>query len=306
MYKFKVLVLSAFILLFAFSVNAQVAPSEKSIEPTTSRSKIDLVPIAQDFKLRSKLMNREMPYRVIFPVNYESSTDKRFPVVYLIHGLFGHFNNWADKSKLLEYAKDYNLIIVMPEGNNGWYTDNASVPNDRYETYIANELITEVDGKFRTMPDREHRVIGGLSMGGYGALKFGLKYPEKFILAGSFSGAVQIASYKNKEELPKGMLRDSVISTFGDVDTATKQSNDIFKIVDEMKADKAAKLPFLYLSCGTEDELGLLAGNRLFADSLTKQKIPHEFRELPGKHNWAFWDDQVDEFLRLSKRFIKV
>ena len=297
MNKSKLLMLLALICALTFAVDAQQVKTQ---------SEIELKPQNQfkDFKLNSKLMNREMPYRVIFPANYETEKDKRYAVVYLIHGLFGHFNNWVDKSKLVGYAADYNYIIVTPEGNNGWYSDSATVPNDRYETYIANELITEIDSKFRTIADRNHRAIGGLSMGGYGALKFGLKYPEKFILAGSFSGAVQIASYKNKEELPKGLLRNSVMATFGDVDTATKQSNDIFKLVDEMKADKVAKLPFLYLSCGTEDELGLLSGNRLFADSLTKQKIPHEFRELPGKHNWTFWDDQANEFLRLSKKFI--
>jgi putative tributyrin esterase len=305
MFKFKVLALSVFILMFAFSVNAQVAPSEKSSEPTTSRSKIETISTAQDFKLNSKLMNREMPYQVILPAGYESAKDKRFAVVYLLHGLFGHFNNWSEKTKLADYAKNYEYILVMPEGNNGWYVDSVSVPNDRYETYIADELIGEVDKKFRTIADKQHRAIGGLSMGGYGALKFGIKYPDKFILAGSFSGAVSIASFKNKEELPQGMLRNSVIATFGDAETETKKSNDIFRIIAEMPKEKVAALPFLYLDCGTEDELGLLAANRQFADILTKQNVPHEFRELPGKHNWKFWDSQVDEFLRTAKRFIR-
>ncbi len=292
MNKFKVSILSAIVLLVAFSVNAQVLPSVNSNST------------AQNFKLVSKSMNREMPYQVILPANYETAKDKRFAVVYLLHGLFGHFNNWSEKTNLSEYAKNYEYILVMPEGNNGWYVDSVTVPNDRYETYIADELIGEVDKKFRTIADKQHRAIGGLSMGGYGALKFGIKYPDKFILAGSFSGAVSIAGFKTKEELP-ALVRNSVIATFGDADSETKKSNDIFKIIAEMPKEKVAALPFLYLDCGTEDELGLLAANKQFADVLTKQKVPHEFRQLPGKHNWKFWDSQVDEFLRIGKRFIK-
>ncbi len=278
--------------MLAFSVNAQVLPSVKSNST------------AQDFKLVSKSMNREMPYQIILPANYEIAKDKRFAVVYLLHGLFGHFNNWSEKTNLSDYAKNYEYILVMPEGNNGWYVDSVTIPNDRYETYIADELIGEVDKKFRTIADKQHRAIGGLSMGGYGALKFGIKHPDKFILAGSFSGAVSIAAFKTKEELP-ALVRNSVIATFGDADSETKKSNDIFKIIAEMPKEKVAALPFLYLDCGTEDELGLLAANKQFADVLTKQKVPHEFRELPGKHNWKFWDSQVDEFLRVGKRFIK-
>ena len=104
----------------------------------------------------------------------------------------GHFNNWTDSTKIVEYAKKYNFIIVTPEGNNGWYSDSVSVPNDKYESYIIQELIPEIDKKFRTKADREHRAIAGLSMGGFGAMKFGLKYPEKFALIGSFSGALAI------------------------------------------------------------------------------------------------------------------
>ena len=85
--------------------------------------------VVTTLKLESKLMAREMPYRVILPANYNYSNEStRYPVVYLLHGLTGHFSNWTDKTQLAEYALSHNFIIVTPEGNNGWYTDSVSTP----------------------------------------------------------------------------------------------------------------------------------------------------------------------------------
>ena len=105
----------------------------------------------------------------------ESQKETRYPVIYLLHGLTGHYNNWAEKTKLEQYAANYNYIIVMPEGDNGWYTDSATVPNDKYESYIIKELIPEIDKKYRTKADRQNRAIAGLSMGGYGSIKIRFK-----------------------------------------------------------------------------------------------------------------------------------
>src|SRR6476620_10279660 len=130
-------------------------------------------------ELNSHLLARKVSYRVLLPNEYSDpkNRNRRYPVIYLLHGLSGHFDNWTDKTKLTAYAADYDFIIVMPEGDDGWYTDSVTVPNDKYETYIIKELIPEIDKKFRTLADREHRIIAGLSMGGYGSIKFGLKYP---------------------------------------------------------------------------------------------------------------------------------
>lgn len=259
----------------------------------------------EDFKINSKLMSREMPYRVILPVNYDQKdTTIRYPVIYLLHGLTGHFDNWSDKTKLKEYAGKYKYIIVMPEGNDGWYSDSETVPNDKYESYIIQELIPEIDSKFQTGSQRESRIIAGLSMGGYGSLKFGLKYPDKFILVGSFSGAFMAPSLTAKT-LGTGWkaLTDSILSVYGDENSQTRKDNDIFKILREMPQEKIKELPFIYLDCGTED--GLIQTNREFTDILFQKKIPHEFRQLPGKHDWKFWDSQIFEFLELTTKFIK-
>ena len=278
---------------FSFSAYAQQTPTKIAL-PTT----------VQNYKLDSKLMRREMPYRVVLPTNYNNSNEKTFyPVVYLLHGLTGHFDNWTDRTKLADYAAKYNFVIVTPEGNNGWYTDSASVPNDKYESYIIQELIPEIDKNYRTLKDKKHRVIAGLSMGGYGSIKFGLKYPEMFSLVGSFSGALGAGTWTQKEVGSKGAIAESLLGVFGIENSQTRQTNDVFKLAREMPVDKYKTLPFIYVDCGTEDFL--YQNNRTFADLLIEKKISHEYRELPGKHDWVFWDSQIQEFLRLTEKFVK-
>ncbi len=250
--------------------------------------------------LDSKLMGRKIPYNAIVPPGYAAAANIRYPVIYLLHGLTGHYDNWTSKTLVAAYAVDNDVILITPEGNDGWYTDSASKPNDRYESYIIKELIPEVDRKFRTIADRDHRAIAGLSMGGFGSMKFGLKYPEMFALAGSFSGALGASSYRTLEELPPGGIRTSLIAIFGDPGSTTHVANDIFKIVRDASPEKIKAMPYFYLDCGTEDFL--FQNNRDFASLLVEKKIPHEYRQLPGAHNWPYWNTQVREFLRVAEK----
>lgn len=252
-------------------------------------------------ELDSKLMGRKMPYRIILPPNYNNANETtRYSVVYLLHGLTGNSANWTDRTKLTEYAAKYKFIIVTPEGNNGWYTDSVSAPNDKYESYIVKELIPEIDKKFRTIADRDHRVIAGLSMGGYGAIKFGLKYPEMFSLVGSFSGALGATNFTEKNA---GNIGKGIDAIFGVENSDTRRANDIFALIRDTNAEKVKTTPYIYVSCGTEDFL--IQNNRDFLALLNEKKIPHEYRELPGGHTWAFWDDQAREFLAVADRIIK-
>lgn len=305
-YKFlKLVLLLIFALNFSNIVQAQKVKPEVTKTPVaTSSGRVE------DFQLNSKLMARQMPYKVILPEGYASPKGKNkaekplsYPVIYLLHGLSGHFDNWNAKTKLLEYSEKYNFILVMPEGGDGWYTDSGSENNDRYESYISEELIPEIDKKFRTIADRNHRFIAGLSMGGYGAIKFGLKYPQMFALVGSFSGALGAADWTEKEIGTKGAIAESILKVYGTAGSQTRKENNIFQMVRDISAEKIKVLPFIYMSCGTEDFL--YKNDRDFADLLQQKKIPHEYRELPGKHDWIFWDAQVQEFLILSQRFIR-
>jgi S-formylglutathione hydrolase FrmB len=256
-------------------------------------------PPTSEIELKSALLGKSINYRILYPVKYYTpeKRDTRFPVVYLLHGLTGHSSNWLEKSGVAGYATHYDLFIVMVEGNDGWYTDSATVPADKYESYILSELIPDVEKRFRVSTQRDGRAIAGLSMGGYGAVKFGLKHPEMFALAASMSGAFGAGSWADKD-LPAGAIRDSLLQTFGPADSPTRAANDVFKLAREVSAKKITPLPYFYIDCGTEDFL--FSNNRDFVNLLVELKIPHEYRQLPGNHSWPYWDAQVQEILRLA------
>ena len=284
---FSVCILSLFLSLL---VHAQAS----SVKP-------DLPKNVSEASLNSKLMGRAMPYRIILPSGYAASKQKRYPVIYLLHGLFGSSENWTTLTKLPSYALSYEFIIVNPEGGNGWYTDSATKTNDRYESYILKELIPEIDAKYRTVTSRDGRVIAGLSMGGYGALKFGVKFPEMFSLVGSFSGALGATSFRSTPVLAP--LLKSLDETFGPIGGEIRNNNDLFALVRNASPEKIKTFPFIYLDCGTEDFL--FQNNREFVSLLVEKKVPHEYRELPGSHAWDYWGQQVIEFLRLTERYMK-
>ena len=271
--------------------------SQTSATPTNAR--------VQTIQFESKLIGKTLPYNVLLPVNYNQPAAKarRYPVIYLLHGLTGHYSNWLDRTRLPEYTAGYEFIIVMPEGNDSWYTDSATVPTDKYESYIVQELITDVEKRFRADSAREARAIAGLSMGGYGALKFGVKYPEKFVFAGSMSGALGAASWTKDDLGGFEFILQTLLPVYGAENSETRARNDLSKLYRELPAERIAALPFVYLDCGTEDPL--LAVNHGFVDILLSRKIPHEYRELPGGHAWPYWEAQVQEVLRVAAKRLR-
>jgi putative tributyrin esterase len=261
----------------------------------------------ETIQFKSKLVGKTLPYSVVLPSTYSVAGQSAlsYPALYLLHGLAGHYSNWLTKTKLAEYAARYQMIIVTPEGNDGWYTDSATVANERYETYIVQELIPDVESRYRVIKGRAGRAIAGLSMGGYGALKFGVKYPDRFIFAASISGALDAA--RRTGDNPGNawdFLRPSIMQTYGAADSQTRAANDLFKLVRDLPAERIMSLPFFYLDCGTED--GFLGGNRELATIFLERKIPHEYRQLPGTHNWAYWDQQVQEVLKMAARKMNI
>jgi S-formylglutathione hydrolase FrmB len=258
-------------------------------------------PVAR-FELESALLGRSINYRILYPIQYQypDKREKRFPVLYLLHGVTGESSNWVERTRVANYATHYDLFIVMIEGSNGWYTDSATVPTDKYESYILKELIPEVEKRFRISQDRSGRAIAGLSMGGYGAVKFGLKHPQMFTLAASMSGAFGAASWTEKDVRSPGPILDSILQTFGAAGSPTRATNDVFKLVRDVQPEQVSSLPYFYLDCGTQDFL--FSSNRDLASLLVERKIPHEYRQLPGDHNWHYWDGQIREILELTSR----
>jgi putative tributyrin esterase len=248
-------------------------------------------------RFQSKLVNATLPYNVILPADYDTSRTTRYPVLYLLHGLTGHYSDWIQRTNVADYASAYSLIIVMPEGNDGWYTDSAIVPNDKYESYILKELLPDVEQRYRTIEARYGRAIAGLSMGGYGAIKFGLKSPQTFAFAASMSGAFGVTRFSEKDT--PNSWRDSM-KLFGPTGSETHHANDLFELIQNLPAQRIQSLPYFYFDCGTEDSASIFPFNRELSALMFEKKIPHEFRELPGDHSWGYWDRQIQEILRIA------
>ena len=289
-------------LALIFSLASVGRTAQKTVAIQTVQTSATQNPRVQTIQFASKLVGKTLPYNVLLPLDYNQplAKTKRYPVVYLLHGLTGHYNNWIEHTRLTDYAAGYDFIIVMPEGNNGWYTDSASAPSEKYESYILEELIPDVEQRFRASNAREGRAIAGLSMGGYGALKFAVKHPELFAFAASMSGALDAASWTEADLKGFEFIWRTLEPVYGAANSETRAANDLGKLYRELPAARIAALPYIYLDCGTED--GLLQTNRGFADILVKQKIPHEYRQLPGNHAWTYWDAQVQEVLRIAAR----
>ena len=168
-------------------------------------------------RFESKLVGKALPYNVVLPPLYDAPQTRalKYPVVYLLHGLGGGSSDWVSRTRLAEHAAAYRLIIVTPEGRDGWYTDSATAPDEKFETYFLEELIPDVERKFRTLPARDARAVAGLSMGGYGALKFGIKHPERFAFAASLSGAFDAASWDASDPKLLAFVKPSIARTYG-------------------------------------------------------------------------------------------
>ena len=230
---------------------------------------------------------------LILPRDYATSA-RRYPVLYLLHGYTDHYPAWVSYTQLTQYARGYDQIIVMPEGDNSFYTNSASDPNLAWEDFLILDLIPYVDSHYRTVASRSGRAIAGLSMGGYGAMKLGLKYPQMFSAVASLSGAVAAARWRQRP-LDDAEFNKLIDGVFGPADNPARAANDPFELVKKVPADAR---PQIYLSIGSEDFL--LEENREFVRLLTQLKIPYEYREIPGKHEWPVWDQQIQVVLAIQ------
>ena len=246
----------------------------------------------------SKLVNTTLPYSVILPPDYHASRTTRYPVLYLLHGWAGHYTDWLTRTNVADYAAQYRMILVMPEGNNSWYVDSFGVTTDKYETYVLQEVMPDVDRRYRTIQARHGRAIAGLSMGGYGAIKYGLKYPATFVFAASMSGTFGVTGYTQNEM--GGNNWEPFLRVFGPVGSETRRANDVFEIARDLSTARVASLPYFYFDCGTEDAAQHFKPNRELSELFVEKKIAHEYRELPGNHSWAYWDQQVQEVLLIA------
>jgi S-formylglutathione hydrolase FrmB len=212
-----------------------------------------------------------------------------FPVFYLLHGLSDDYTNWVRRTRIEFYALTLPLIIVIPDGYRGFYTNAANgVP---YAQYIAEETVAWVDKFLPAKRSHDGRFVGGLSMGGYGALRLALGYPDVFASATSHSGALMHGTRKPRET---GLWEfDDVFGT-----TLEGSAHDLLKLARSAKA--AGTLPRIRIDCGTDDPL--LKDNRDFHEALNAIGVDHEYEEFPGAHDWNYWDLHVRDALRFHLR----
>ncbi len=200
-------------------------------------------------------------FAILLPQSYDTS-QKRYPVVYLFHGGGQDHTAFMARTAFAPMARKHEFIVVMPAADRS-YSALGPEAQGRYYDYVALELVDYVDSHYRTIPTKEQRAIGGLSMGGRIASMTALTHADRFSAVGAFSPALR-----------------------PDAEDA------VHKVPDAA--------PFFYISCGTQDSL--LPINREFVGWLMERDLPHEYKEAPGMgHTWALWDEQISLFFDLLK-----
>ncbi|MBG8555955.1 alpha/beta hydrolase [Hymenobacter guriensis] len=244
----------------------------------------------------SAAMHKTYRANVVLPNAYTKQKKASFPVLYLLHGATGHYSDWLaktpDKQLVHRLADQYNLIIVMPEGEEfAWYIDSPVNPGSQFETYITQEVIQKIDQTYRTVRDRKGRVITGLSMGGHGALYLSARHPDLYCAAGSMSGAVDISTARwrqNPEEAKRTSER--FVPILGPVGATPETYLSKYMVLPLADQFKANGLP-LIIDCGVDDFL--IEPNRELHRRLVYNATPHEYTERPGAHTWEYWENSL-------------
>ena len=253
-----------------------------------------------EFYSQSIMLHTNFSFILPNDVEMEEVRDKRHydrePMnLILLHGLTGTDTDWLYGSMAQWAAIQYNLNIFMPTTGNSFYLDKGFAGRNSC-AFIAEELPGYIGKTFGIRMERENTMIGGLSMGGYGAIHTALDYPERFSACIALSSALIINSIAAEGEnkvnsvTPVQMRRD----LFGD--PASLKGSDKDPEAQYMKLKKAgADIPLLYMAIGTEDDL--LENNREFRDFLVKEGAELIYEEGPGIHDWFFWNEYLDKGL---------
>lgn len=243
--------------------------------------------------IHSDAMKKPFKCVVIQPTSSKPETSY-FPVVYLLHGHGGWYSNWILRvPELKEYADEYQLIIVCPDGgSSSWYLDSPIDPSMKYETYIAEEVTSYIDKHYPTKKSRKSRAITGLSMGGHGGLYLGFRRADLFGACGSMSGGVDLYSTRSKYDLIK-RIGDTITQA------ANWKNYSVINIIENYPKDSLA----IIIDCGTEDFFYSI--NHNLHEKMLLLKIPHDYIERPGKHDWAYWRNAVKYQLLYFKEFFE-
>lgn len=241
----------------------------------------------------SKSMQKEIKTIVIKPASYKKK-NQRFSVVYLLHGAMGNSTNWITKVKDLQQVVDENnLLVVCPDGSpNTWYFDSPVDSSFRYETHVGSEVPTYIDAHYNTIADRKHRAITGLSMGGHGAMFIAFRHAETFGACGSMSGALDVSVIKRGYDINKRL---------GDT-TTNKKYYDEWSVLHQVENYPKDSLSII-VDCGLQDFI--YGMSKAVHEKLVALKIPHDYIERPGKHDWFYWANAVKYQLLYFREYFK-
>ncbi len=234
---------------------------------------------------RSEVLDLASSMDVILP---EQSAGPH-PVLYLLHGLSDDHTIWQRRTSIERYVADLGLAVVMPAVNRSFCTNMASGP--RYWDYISEEVPTVARKLFRLSDRREHTYVAGPSMGGYGAFKLALSFPERYAAAASLSGALDMAHVSRDDP----QWTREMEGIFGCLKDLPGSPHDLLHLATQV-ASSTPEPPALYACCGTEDFL--LDANRAFRDRAVAARLPLEYQETPGAdHEWGYWDAMIQRVL---------
>ena len=250
--------------------------------------------------LSSSLM-RTVPINVILPVDklllpgMPKKESKPFKTLYLLHGIFGNYTDWVSGTNIQRWAEEKDLAVVMPSGDNMFYVDQKESHN-YYGEFIGQELVEITRKMFPLSHRREDTFIAGLSMGGYGAIRNGLKYHDTFgYIAGLSSATVVDGIGQRSNDTPNFIeRRDFAESIFGDLSKVEMSDLNPEWLVKKLSGGHA-ELPKVYLACGTEDFL--LEGNRKIRDYMKAAGVDVTYEEGPGAHEWDFWNRYIKKVI---------
>ena len=237
----------------------------------------------------SAALGRTMPYGIYLPPTYDSDPTRRYPVAYMLHGAGGHYSEWVAYG-LPESAEDliWNgevqpMIIVMPQGDQSYFVNHVGTDETRWGDYIAFDLVAYIDATYRTIPQPSSRAIGGLSMGGFGALQLAFTYPAIFGVVGAHSPALRTIA----------QLSDII-------DPANSDAGAEFDPLELAKTLDPAYAPKVWVDAGAEDEWAERA--LLLGQILDGRGIPHQVQLSPGEHTAEYWTGRAKDYIRFYAR----
>ena len=258
--------------------------------------------------MQSKILKRAIHYCVQVPGNYDKDPNARYPVLYYLHGLgdneqsFSRSGGWTLIEDLREHGKIGDFLIVAPEGGASFYINSAD-GEQRYSDFFLREFMPYIEKKYRVQPGRESRAITGISMGGYGALRFAFAYPELFSAVSAQSAALIVESPEELNELGRSRpeTAEALAPLIGDpINISHWKANDPFALAKKNK--NALKNTAIYFNCGQSDDYGFESGAGALDKQLSAEGLAHEYHPYPGGHSMNYFLAHLGEVIEFHSR----